>query len=216
MMTILHFFVCCLRPGFSCIFCSDHVLFDGEEIVAIVLGEMFMKYRLVLMIGLLGLGACQSDGEREQPEDAGSAGAANFSEHAGATTIDGPVREPSEAEADSLLQLEQQIIQQPENVVLRRELGRRAIDAKAAVIWTVGRGRVNPQASSLGVALSQAEMAATLDASRWTAYLIEWQKNDYATKFGSLQARVPVATVVRKSTNDSLCVVLARAPLQRE
>jgi hypothetical protein len=66
------------------------------------------------------------------------------------------------------------------------------------------------------VALRQAEMAATLDASRWAAYLLEWRKTDYATKFGSLKASVPGATVVRKATNDSLCVVLARVPLQQK
>jgi hypothetical protein len=80
----------------------------------------------------------------------------------------------------------------------------------------VGKGRVNPQASLPSVALSQAEMAATLDASRWAAYLLEWQKNDYTTKFGSLQASVPGATIVRKSTNDTLCMVLARVPLQQK
>jgi hypothetical protein len=158
---------------------------------------------------------CQANREAGQPQEADSVGSAKISAQAGAAS-GGVVREPSEGEADTLLQLEQQIMQQPENETLRRELGRRAIDANAGVIWAVGKGRVNPQASSPSVALSQAEMAATLDASRWAAYLLEWQKNDYATKFGSLKASVPGATIVRKSANDSLCVVLARVPLQRQ
>jgi hypothetical protein len=159
---------------------------------------------------------CQANREKGQPQAADSVGATKISEQAGAVAGGGVVREPSEAEADTLLQLEQQIMQQPENVELRRELGRRAMDINSGVIWTVGKGRVNPQASTPSVAFSQAEMAATLDASRWAAYLLEWQKTDYATKFGSLQGSVPGATVVRKVTNDSLCVALVRVPLQRE
>ncbi|MCI0692083.1 hypothetical protein L0337_08780 [candidate division KSB1 bacterium] len=176
---------------------------------------MRSSFLLLILLVSLTCWTCQANREKDQPQAADSIGAAKISAQAGAVGGE-VVRELSEAEADTLLQLEQQIMQQPENEALRRELGRRAIDANSGVIWAVGKGRVNPQASSPSVALSQAEMAATLDASRWAAYLLEWRKTDYATKFGSLQASVPGATVVRKATNDSLCVVLARVPLQRE
>ncbi len=177
---------------------------------------MRSSFGVIFLLLSLTCWTCQANREKGQPQAADSVGAAKISEQAGAVAGGGVVREPSETEADTLLQLEQQIMQQPENEALRRELGRRAIDANSGVIWVVGKGRVNPQASTPSVALSQAEMAATLDASRWAAYLLEWQKTDYATKFGSLQASVPGATVVRKATNDSLCVVLARVPLQQK
>ncbi len=177
---------------------------------------MRSSFILIILLVAFASWTCQANREKGQLQAADSVGAAKILEQAGAVAGGEVVRELSEAEADTLLQLEQQIMQQPENETLRRELGRRAIDANSRVIWAVGKGRVNPQASTPGVALSQAEMAATLDASRWAAYLLEWQKTDYATKFGSLQATVPGATVVRKATNDSLCVVLARVPLQQK
>ncbi|MDZ7289775.1 MAG: hypothetical protein ONB44_06895 [candidate division KSB1 bacterium] len=177
---------------------------------------MKWKFVLILFGALLGWQACQSTGERGQPQDAGSSAGTNISEQGGTTTTVEPARVPSEAQADSLLQLQQQIMQQPENMALRRELGSRAIDTSAGVVWAVGKGRVNPRASNPSVAASQAELAAVIDASRWAAYLMEWQKTDYATNFGTLQASVPGATVVRKSINDSLCVVLVRVPLKPE
>lgn len=177
---------------------------------------MRSSFVLIILLVVFVSWTCQANREKGQPQAADSVGVAKISAQAGAVAGGEVVREPSEAEADTLLQLEQQIMQQPENERLRRELGRRAMDINSGVIWTVGKGRVNPQASPPSVALSQAELAATLDASRWAAYLLEWRKTDYATKFGSLQGSVPGATVVRKATNDSLCVVLARVPLQRE
>ncbi len=177
---------------------------------------MRLPFLLAVLLTSFAIWTCQTHREQGQPKEAGSAGAANISEQAGAVAGGETVREPSVAEADTLLQLEQQIMQQPENAALRRELGRRAIDANAGVIWTVGKGRLNPQASTPSVAMSQAEMAATLDASRWAAYLLEWQKTDYTTNLGSLQGSVPGATVVRKSTNDSLYVLLVRVPFKRE
>ncbi|MDZ7344662.1 MAG: hypothetical protein ONA90_09140, partial [candidate division KSB1 bacterium] len=72
------------------------------------------------------------------------------------------------------------------------------------------------QASSPNVAQSQAEQAALLDASRWAAYLIEWRKTDYATKFGALQSSVPGVQLVRKALTDSLCIVLVQVPWRSE
>jgi hypothetical protein len=160
--------------------------------------------------------ACHDEPKQGQPAEGGAAGSLKVSEHTlntGVATAQ-PARIPSESEADSLLQLQQQIMQQPDDVALRRELGRRAIDMSAGMIWVVGKGRVNPKASTLNTAANQARMAATLDASRWAAYLIEWQKTDYATKFGAVQAQMPNVKVVREAFHDSLCIVLAQMPLK--
>lgn len=173
-----------------------------------------MKLNFASFFIIIWIWACQDGTRKGQPEEAGTAGTASVSEQTVTATASDSARVPSEAEADSLWQLEQQIMQQPENTEFRRELGRRAIDARAGVIWTVGQGRVNPKTTNPSVAANQAEMAAKLDASRWAAYLIEWQKTDYAAPFGSLQSNLPGAAVVRKKTYDSLCVVLARVSLK--
>jgi len=156
--------------------------------------------------------ACDNGAKQSQPAPAGSAGSLQVAEttpnadSAPATTA----RVLTESETDSLWQLQQKIMQQPNDITLRRELGRRAIDANAGIIWAVGQGRINPKATPTNVALNQAKMAATLDAGRWAAYLLEWQKTDYAADFGKIQARIPGVKVVRESMNDSLCIVLAQ------
>lgn len=172
---------------------------------------------LIILVTLLwSLWACNDSHKPEQPaetESTGSLRAPEQTPNAG-MTVEPAGRVPSESEADSLLQLQQQIMQQPENPILRRELGRRAIEVNAGVVWVVGKGRINPKAPTLNTALNQARQAATLDAGRWAAYLLEWHKTDYAASFGKIQANLPGLKVVREAINDSLCVVLAQAPLK--
>jgi hypothetical protein len=177
-----------------------------------------MKLQLIAMpvVIVACFSACDDGPKQGQPAQADSTGSLKIAEttlNAGAALGDA-ARVLTESEADSLLQLQQQIMQQPNEVALRRELGRRAIDANAGVIWVVGKGRINPKASTLNTALNQAKMAATLDAGRWAAYLREWQKTDYATDFGKIQASIPGVKVIRESMTDSLCVVLAQVSLQ--
>jgi hypothetical protein len=177
-----------------------------------------MKLNLSIIVAAAGLGvwSCADDPKQAEPADTGATGSLNVSEQTlnAGVAAGQPARVPSESEADSLLLLQQQIMLQPDNVGLRRELGQRAIDANAGVAWVVGKGRLKPNASNSNVAASQAKMAATLDASRWAAYLFEWQKTDYAMNFGTIQASVPGVKVVRESVNDSLCIVLAQVPLK--
>jgi len=177
-----------------------------------------MKLQLIVMpvVIVTCFTACDDGPKQGQSAQADSTGSLKVAE----TTLNAGVplgqsaRVLTESEADSFLQLQQQIMQQPNEVALRRELGRRAIDANAGVIWVVGKGRINPKAATPNAALNQAKMAATLDAGRWAAYLLEWQKTDYAADFGKIQARVPGVKVVRESMNDSLCVVLAQVSLR--
>jgi hypothetical protein len=173
-----------------------------------------MKLNLIILLAAAAFGvwSCHDEPKEAEPADTGETGSMSVSEQT--LNAGQPARVPSESEADSLLQLQQQIMLQPDNVSLRRELGQRAIDANAGVVWVVGKGRLKPNASGSNVAASQAKMAATLDASRWAAYLIEWQKTDYAMNFGAIQASVPGVKVVRESVNDSLCIVLAQVPLK--
>ncbi len=166
----------------------------------------------VLAVVAVGWAACNNGSQRGQPAPAETAGSLQMAETApNADSATAPAaRILTEGEADSLLQWQQKIMQQPTDISLRRELGRRAIDARAGVIWAVGKGRINPSATTPNVALNHAKMAATMDASRWAAYLLEWQQSDYATDFGKIQARVPGVKVVRETMNDSLCIVLVQ------
>ena len=177
-----------------------------------------MKLQFIVISILLStcFTACEDGPKQGQPAQADSTGSLQATETAlNAGAVPGqPARVLTESEADSLLQLQQQIMQQPDAVTLRRALGRRAIDTTAGVIWVVGTGRINPKATTLNTALNQAKMAATLDAGRWAAYLQEWQKTDYAADFGKIQASVPGVKVIRESMTDSLCVVLAQVSLR--
>jgi hypothetical protein len=178
-----------------------------------ILGKGMMKQISLLLAALTVWGwACRNQADRGQPGEATFVGSAQQPEGG----VSESIQVPSEAASDTLLQLQRQIMQQPENAALRRELGHRAIDEQSGVIWAVGIGKVNPQASSPSVAQSQAEQAALADASRWAAYLIEWRKTDYATNFGTLQGNVPGVQLVRKAVTDSLCIVLAQVPWRQE
>ncbi len=121
------------------------------------------------------------------------------------------VRIPDDAEMQSILQTEEAIVANPFSDSLRRELGRKAIDAASRTIWTVGTGRIADPSSA--VALSNAERAAWADGNRWAAYLIEWQKNNYSSPFGNVHAQVPGSVIERKSMSDSLCVALVKTGL---
>ncbi|NUO84154.1 hypothetical protein HUU05_29115 [candidate division KSB1 bacterium] len=153
--------------------------------------------------------ACTERAE-QQPRAPETSGTLRTSE--GAAT-QAEVRVPTEAEVQALIELQDRIMLQPQEATLRRELGGKAIVASAGVVWSVGRAKI-PAAASQSVALSQAELVARIDASRWAAYLLEWHKNDYATAFGSVLASVPGGEVVSKVVTDSTCVVLLKTRLQ--
>jgi len=177
---------------------------------------MKVKSLFFALVISYGVWACHDRAKPEQPAGANNTGMLKTAEQAlQAHVMSGqPVREPSVTEVDSLSTLQQQIMQQPDNAALRRELGRRAIDAGASVVWTVGKGRINPNATPANVAINQAKMAAAIDAGRWAAYLLEWHKTDYATNYGEIQAYIPGVKIVREAFNDSLCVVLVQVPLK--
>lgn len=154
--------------------------------------------------------ACSGNNEqqRREPEVSGSL---STNESAALQT---EVRAPSEAEAQALLALQERIKQQPRDIALRRELGRKAIVVSHAIVWSIGQAKNPPAAASPNIAQSQAELAARTDASRWAAYLVSWHKNDYATDFGAIQAQVPGGEVVSKAFTDSTCVVVMKTRLQ--
>jgi len=161
---------------------------------------------LIPVIMLLALFACGKKSEEAKTEQLGSIAA---HEEAGAPTVE--IRVPDDAALQSILQTQQAIVADPASEALRRELGRKAIDNAARLIWTVGAGRVADPSSAL--ALSNAERAAWADGNRWAAYLIEWQKNDFSTPFGSVHAQVPGSVIERKSMSDTMCVALVKTNL---
>ena len=170
---------------------------------------MYLRTALPVSLALL-FTACEEQAERAAPATSESTGTL--------ASIEGnlsraEVRVPSNDEVQALLSLEEQIVQQPNDAAVRRSLGEKAIDRQANIIWTVGKARIQSTARPYSVALNQAELAAQIDASRWAAYVLEWERNQYASDFGSIRGRVPGSTVESKSVTDSTCIVLARTPL---
>ncbi len=168
--------------------------------------SFFLSGAIVLM-----LSACQGGNAPREPESQ-SAGEISVAE--GSQTA-AEARVPGEAARQALLDLEEKIMRQPDDAALRREFGAQAIDAAAGVIWTIGRGKIPAGESIAAIAQNKAKQAALLDASRWAAYLLEWQKNDYATAFGALRGEVPNSTIVNETFSDSMCVVLVRTSLAK-
>lgn len=160
---------------------------------------------------ILALSACQGGNTPREPESQ-SEGAISVAE---GSQTGAAARVPDEAARQALLALEEKIMRQPEDAALRREFGAQAIDAAAGVIWTIGRGKIPPGESIAAIAQNKAKQAALLDASRWAAYVLEWQKHDYATAFGALRGEVPNSTIVNETFSDSMCVVLVKTSLKK-
>lgn len=168
-----------------------------------------MKLWIWVAVLTLTLSACQENPRPPETETSGALAPAEGSQ------TSAEARVPDEAARQALLALEEKIMQQPDDAALRRELGAQAIDAAAGVIWTIGRGKVPPGESIAAIAQNKAKQAALIDASRWAAYLLEWQKNDYATAFGTLRGEVPNSTIVNETFSDSMCVVLVKTSLSK-
>ncbi len=154
--------------------------------------------------------ACSGDNE-QQPRKPETSGTLSKSE---STATQAEVRAPNDSEVQALLALQERVKLQPQDAALRRELGKKAIDASNALVWTIGRAKIPSTAASPSIAQSQAELAARIDANRWAAYLIAWHKNDYAAAFGTMQTQVPGGEVVSKVVTDSTCVVVMKTGLR--
>ncbi|MGH7494211.1 MAG: hypothetical protein ACREOO_17710 [bacterium] len=155
--------------------------------------------------------ACRSQGESSPPRQNQTEGT-NYTVERNEAQANVVV--PSLAEAQAIRALQDRVAQRPEEIAIRRELGAKAIDLAAGVLWTVGHAKLPGGAAAGGVVRSQAELAARLDASRWAAYLLQWHKTDYAANYGSVQARVGATEVVNTSYTDSTCVVLLKCALE--
>ena len=165
-----------------------------------------IRLSIAAMLFIIALLACSESADK-QPRAPETSGALNTIE---TTATQAEARVPTEAEAQALLALQERLMQQPQDITLRRELGQKAIDANAGVVWSVGRAKIPATSASPNIAQSQAELAARIDASRWAAYLLAWHKNDYATNFGAIQAQVPGGEAVSKLVTDSTCVVVMK------
>jgi hypothetical protein len=171
-----------------------------------------MRFNICLW-GLMGiiLNACQSQSEHSQPRQPETEGANYTVEQ---TQPQPNVVIPSVAEVQEIRALQDRVAQRPEEIAVRRELGGKAISVADDIVWTVGHAKLPGGSAAGGVARSQAELAARLDASRWAAYLLQWHKTDYAANYGSIHARVSGSEVVNTSYTDSTCVVLLKSALK--
>jgi len=167
----------------------------------------------VFLLGIMSLclPACQNQSEHSQPRPPESSGVSHSIEQ---TPSQSGGLIPGSAETEAITALQDRVAQQPQEIAARRELGAKSLDVAAGVVWTVGQARLPGGPAAGAVVRNQAELAARLDASRWAAYLLEWQKNDYATAFGTLRGQVPASEVVHVAYTDSSCVVLLKTSLR--
>ena len=122
---------------------------------------------------------------------------------------------PEEAEKLSavLLDLQDQIRQNPTDVDLRTAYLEKSVDERAGLMRASGLGKPPVNASSELIARQAAERAAYLDACRWIAYLREWRKNPSIPDFGTIQANIPGAEIVYRKTEDNESLVLVQVSL---
>ena len=121
-----------------------------------------------------------------------------------------------ETELSEILDLQQKVMTNPTDRDLRKKLGMVAVDTVARVILAVGVGISNPEVTSPLLQKQQARQAALIDAARWTAYHLQWQKDGYTTNFGQISAAVPGGGTILKEKilPNGRCVILMQSPLE--
>ena len=119
-----------------------------------------------------------------------------------------------EPNLSEILDLQQRVMTNPTERDLRQKLGMVAVDTIAGVVLTVGIGIPNPEVTSSALQKQQARQAALIDAARWTAYHLQWQRDGYTTDFGQISTSVPGGTILKEEIlPDGRCVVLVQSPL---
>jgi hypothetical protein len=113
----------------------------------------------------------------------------------------------------TLLRLQEQIVQAPEQIERRRELLAAAIDPTQQKAYAVGTGKPPAAAASSAMAQQSAERAAFIDGARWLAYINAWRHNIEQPAFGAIQGSVPASRLAHKNTTAEQTVVLVEMEL---
>lgn len=108
-------------------------------------------------------------------------------------------------EAQELIKIEQ------DNIELRKQYCEKAYLKEQGYFISMGIGRkVNPETGQ-AIPSSMIERGAKIDAMRWTAYGLNWLKNNYQPSFGKIEAQINqnITVVNRANVGDSLFVFVA-------
>ena len=108
-------------------------------------------------------------------------------------------------EAQELIKIEQ------DNIELRKQYCEKAYLKEQGYFISMGIGRkVNPETGQT-IPPSMTERGAKIDAMRWTAYGLNWLKNNYQPSFGKIKAQINqnITIVNRANVGDSLFVFVA-------
>jgi hypothetical protein len=120
-----------------------------------------------------------------------------------------------EISLEKLLPLQEKIMQQPDSIAFRRELVAASVNIAQKTLRAAGVGLVPENAENTAIAQQAAERAAYLDACRWAAYILKWQKSPDSPAFGEIQGNIPGAQILHKTvTEDGKSVVLVEIALE--
>ncbi len=122
-----------------------------------------------------------------------------------------PLPELSPDQIQRLLELEKAVLQNPDNAELHRQVLEAGVFPEHGVLVAAGVGLLKNAENGAPIPQALARRAATLDAQRWAAYLLQWYRHGPELAFGTLSTRFvsPSQPVVRLVQNDSLVLVLA-------
>ncbi len=116
--------------------------------------------------------------------------------------------EQFKAKMPEIINTQSEIQTTPEDKSLYQSLLQLCVDENAQKIITTGQGKP-PENARSAVAIQSAERAAYIDASRWIAYLLEWQKHGTdSLTFGQLEAELPPVRVLHKEVAGDYTVSL--------
>ncbi|NLP10849.1 hypothetical protein GX408_10685 [bacterium] len=104
--------------------------------------------------------------------------------------------------------LQQEIINRPDQPLLRQRWAAAAVDSGGQKLYAVGVGKPSPSFQSPLAAQQAAERAAFLDACRWLTYLQAWRHDDRRPSFGNLSGQAPAAQVIYKIVTLDQTIVL--------
>ena len=119
---------------------------------------------------------------------------------------------------DELNELEARVVAEPTNIEFRRALVEKSVDPGRGLVRAAGYGEAPPKAPSSAMAIQAAQQAAYLDACRWLAYILQWEKDPSQPEFGKIKGKLPGAQIVHKVVTPShqvtLLVEIQRSPVK--
>lgn len=110
-----------------------------------------------------------------------------------------------------IYELQQQVMQAPDNIAIRKSLCERSYFEPNRAIVVVGVGRRTNPNTGEQISLGLVRQAAYSDAARWASYISTWLEHDYQPNFGEISTALNSSSEVIKEmlVGDSLYVELA-------